>query len=805
MTLDNQNKMIAFEKLFNGFNAKTDIQEFNIHERVSLLSDVSQEEEYQVSEDNENNALMVDHEALLREAGFEPSVNLLAVDPETGEEIPETHVIPPISGGQRNIVKRARQLHEIEWTPLEDIESWGRRTIFKAGETVHGLPYGQPVNVPGYVGYNISLENYAKATLDNTSKFYTTYSSFNKQAPTYSTDCSGFVSYAWQLPSRCTTYSIPNKKISKLVGDQSIYSIELGDCLDQTTSHVVLVSDVTYDAEGKVDGIEILEQTPPKTKLTRYGKGGTKSLASLQSYYLDRGYQIYRRNDRESVQYNPSPVVPLDGETDTLAKAPKVHVTPMVGSKTVELRSDIPGAVIHYTIDGSEPSAASPVYSGAITFNKTTPLKAIAVSGSYPQSAVLRYTVKLNPALQPKAEVVSGLKRDNLVSAGSTVKLTSDTSNSVIRYTLDGSDPAVNGTVYSSPITINADTTIRATAEKAGYLVSPVSELNLKIGKVYTVNLEAQQGGSISPNGATKVLEGSNLTIKATAKIGYKIQSLIVDGADKGAVATYTISNINENHTVTAKFKASSTLPFNDVSSDQWFYEAINFVHKNNLFKGTSEYEFSPGVQMSRGMFVTVLGRFGNVTNYENTPNITVGVVTATGVNVRQGPSTNTAVVGFVQNKNTVVEVLGQENNWYKIKHGTAIGYIRNDLMTAYNNSYSDLNKNMYYSPYVQWAQALGISKNIAGSRFNADVSITREDMCVLLYNYANKYGKILPDLNAKASFTDDYNISSYAKEAVYELQKAGVINGMGDGTFNPKGTAQRCQVAQMFMKFSKL
>ncbi|MBP8641412.1 MAG: S-layer homology domain-containing protein, partial [Oscillospiraceae bacterium] len=36
----------------------------------------------------------------------------------------------------------------------------------------------------------------------------------------------------------------------------------------------------------------------------------------------------------------------------------------------------------------------------------------------------------------------------------------------------------------------------------------------------------------------------------------------------------------------------------------------------------------------------------------------------------------------------------------------------------------------------------------------------------------------------------------------VYELQQAGIINGMGDGTFSPQGTATREQVAQIFMKF---
>lgn len=132
-------------------------------------------------------------------------VSLMTVEDDGGEK-----VIPEVSQGQRNMVLRARQLHEIEWTPLEARTQWGYRGTFQAGVAVSGLAYGQPVNNGGYVGYNVSLEQYAAAVVDNTSKFYTTYSTYNKIAPAYSTDCSGFVSYAWDLKYRTTTYGWSN-------------------------------------------------------------------------------------------------------------------------------------------------------------------------------------------------------------------------------------------------------------------------------------------------------------------------------------------------------------------------------------------------------------------------------------------------------------------------------------------------------------------------------------------------------------------------------------------------------------------
>ena len=46
--------------------------------------------------------------------------------------------------------------------------------------------------------------------------------------------------------------------------------------------------------------------------------------------------------------------------------------------------------------------------------------------------------------------------------------------------------------------------------------------------------------------------------------------------------------------------------------------------------------------------------------------------------------------------------------------------------------------------------------------------------------------------------FSDDEQISDYAKEAVYFMQKAGVISGMGDGCFAPKGLATRAESAKI-------
>lgn len=52
---------------------------------------------------------------------------------------------------------------------------------------------------------------------------------------------------------------------------------------------------------------------------------------------------------------------------------------------------------------------------------------------------------------------------------------------------------------------------------------------------------------------------------------------------------------------------------FTDVSDRNWFYDAVDYVSENGLFKGISATMFSPKTAVDRGMFVTVLGRLADV------------------------------------------------------------------------------------------------------------------------------------------------------------------------------------------------
>jgi hypothetical protein len=72
---------------------------------------------------------------------------------------------------------------------------------------------------------------------------------------------------------------------------------------------------------------------------------------------------------------------------------------------------------------------------------------------------------------------------------------------------------------------------------------------------VYTITATANVNGSISPTGAISVVAGGNQSIAITPDPDYQILSVIVDGANKGDVNTYTFYNVQANHTIAASFK----------------------------------------------------------------------------------------------------------------------------------------------------------------------------------------------------------------------------------------------------------
>lgn len=178
---------------------------------------------------------------------------------------------------------------------------------------------------------------------------------------------------------------------------------------------------------------------------------------------------------------------------------------------------------------------------------------------------------------------------------------------------------------------------------------------------------------------------------------------------------------------------------FTDITG-HWAADNILFVASRGLLSGTSDTTFSPNTGMTRGMFVTALGRLAGI-----------------------NPD-------------------------------------------SYNTGkFTDVKADAYYAPYVNWAAQTGIVEGVTAITFAPDTNINREQMAVIMANYAKKLGYDLPRTLKAVTFADNANISSWAKDAVRAMQQAGILAGKNGNKFDPKGTATRAEVATVLRRFVEI
>ena len=178
---------------------------------------------------------------------------------------------------------------------------------------------------------------------------------------------------------------------------------------------------------------------------------------------------------------------------------------------------------------------------------------------------------------------------------------------------------------------------------------------------------------------------------------------------------------------------------FTDIDG-HWAKEHILFAVSRGLFSGTSETTFSPNTTLTRGMFVTALGRLAGI---------------------------NPA-----------------------------------DYQTR---KFTDVKADAYYAPYVNWAVSKGIVSGTTSTTFAPDSNITREQMAVIMKNYADKMGYSIPKTLEAVTFADNAQISSWAKDAVKAMQQAGVLSGKENNRFDPQGSATRAEAATVLHRFVEI
>ena len=120
---------------------------------------------------------------------------------------------------------------------------------------------------------------------------------------------------------------------------------------------------------------------------------------------------------------------------------------------------------------------------------------------------------------------------------------------------------------------------------------------------------------------------------------------------------------------------------------------------------------------------------------------------------------------------------------------------------TSIANPFSDVKDGAWYYNAVLWAKEKGVADGKSDGTFGPNNNITRQDLALMLYAYA-QYKNYNLDKNADAlnGFSDAGKVSGYAKNAMTWAVTQGILSGKG-GRLDPAGKATRAEFAQMIMK----
>lgn len=120
----------------------------------------------------------------------------------------------------------------------------------------------------------------------------------------------------------------------------------------------------------------------------------------------------------------------------------------------------------------------------------------------------------------------------------------------------------------------------------------------------------------------------------------------------------------------------------------------------------------------------------------------------------------------------------------------------------GYAPIFFDIPEGQWYAEGTIWAGQQGIVTGVGDGRFNPFANVTRQEIAVILYRYAQRMGRDVGITADLSGFGDGGAVASWGLEAVSWAVGAGILNG-NNGLLLPYGDATRAEVSAMLHRFS--
>ena len=265
----------------------------------------------------------------------------------------------------------------------------------------------------------------------------------------------------------------------------------------------------------------------------------------------------------------------------------------------------------------------------------------------------------------------------------------------------------------------------------------------------YAVSVETATNGtvSVSPRNASK---GATVTITVTPNEGYVLGTLTATDANGDTISLsnegdgkYTFTMPASRVTVSATFVAESEqeLPFTDVASSEWYYEAVQYVYNNELMNGMSATTFEPNSTTTRGMIVTMLYRLENEPTAASAgfTDVAAGQWYTDAVN---WAAANNIVNGYGDDQFGPTDTITREQMMAILyRYAQYKGY--DVTASADLSAYTDAtNISSYAVSAMQWAVSEGLINGITDTTLVPGGSATRAQVAAILMRFCENVAK---------------------------------------------------------------
>lgn len=418
---------------------------------------------------------------------------------------------------------------------------------------------------------------------------------------------------------------------------------------------------------------------------------------------------------------------------------------------TMGLPAGFASGVDKLSIQHTKSNGTVEYYTGTVAEQSGKPLLTFTTNGFSPfVISVPAASIGENvyPTLQAAVENV---KNNEIIKLAKDVdEATVVTVAKSIKFTVNTDNKTFNA---AKNIVAGSNTTVKVTGESSPYTYeftytkpSSGSSGGSSSGKTtYKVTTSAVNNGGVnaSPSNAEK---GAAITITLSPDKGYKLDKLTVtDGSGK------TVSTVKKSDTVytftmpasavkvgVSYVKATETpskTKFNDVSANDWFASAVDYVTGKGMMNGTADNTFSPKAHTTRGMVVTVLYRLENQpsTSAASFTDVTSGAYYANAV---AWANANGIVSGYGSGKFGPNDKVTREQ-LAAILYRYA-QYKKYDVSGAKSlDGYTDAQSvSSYAVPALQWANAAGVVTGKSGSKLDPKGNATRAEVAAMLMRF---------------------------------------------------------------------